>query len=439
MKVYDYKQINNCVICGSIENGMDTFIENVIEKLPNTKSISQKVHPKELERQERLKRKKEEEERELLERIRNGGRADGHDGMLRWRNPFDDGPRPFSSSYEEMKKKMRSWNGNFDQTVIVVCGTCGIGGKDINYYFSKFEELNKALADNNSYVLFVRGCKDDPQIFNEEIINLSNIKTIPDYSVLMFESFNCLCIGGSISLDREWKKAQEERIGRKMYWEDENFVYKEKEIKEILDTYDIACVISNTCPSFAFPGTNSFNKSSWALKDKSILKDILNERKLMDKVYEKIMDKNKKPFVWAYSRYGINNQSITNDILFQSLSKQMFLSFNSVVESSFGVSFKKKLSYNNEIMDELVKKLGNVYTKMEAAEEDGDNWIEEDIGGMEREEEVAEDEELPDDFFEDAAPAPQLNGRDFVADILMTDDEEANGTVNTVIGTLRAN
>lgn len=409
MKVYDYKQINNCIICGSIENGLDTFIENVINRLPNKKSISDRIHPKEIERQKRIREKQEREIREIME-AREAAMGRPH---LEWRNPFE-------SNYESMKRKMRSsnnWNGLYENMVIVVCGSCGIGGKDINYYLSKFEELNNGLADNNAHILFVRGSKDDPQLFNNETINLSNVKTIPDYSVLMLESFNCLCIGGSISLDREWKKSQEERVGRKMYWENENFEYKEKEIKEILNNYDIACVITNTCPSFVFPGTNSFNKSSWALKDKSILKDILNERKLMDKVYEKIMDKNKKPFAWIYSKYGISNQNITNDILFMSLSKQAVLSFNNLVESNFGVSFKKKLSYNQEIMDELIKKFTEIhsYTLEDVPWHDDDNLEVED---------EHEGEEIEDDAFGNEVAEEE---NDFIDEMLNNEEAQEEG------------
>lgn len=378
MKVYDYKQLNNCVICGSIENGIDTFIENIIKKLPNKKSFIARVHPKEVERQERLQRKREE--MSIRERLDFLGRRDT------WRNPFEDGPNLMG-----LKKSSRE-DYVSENTLLVVCGVCWIGGKDINYYLSKFNELNRILADNNTHILFVRGSQDDPQIFNNELINLSNIKTIPDYSVLMLESFNCLCIGGSISIDREWKKLQEQRIGRKLYWEEENFVYKENEIEEILNKYDIACVITNTCPSFVFPGTNSFNKSSWALKDKKILKDILDERKQMDKVYERIIDKNKKPFVWVYSKYGVDNQNVVNDIVFQSLCKQSFLSFNNVVESNFGVRFNKKLAYNQEIMDEIIKKC-NEFRYVNTTVDEDMEWL--DV-------ENNDDENvLPDDFFEE--------------------------------------
>jgi len=399
MKIYDYEPINNCVLYGSIENSLDKFIENVIKRLPHTQNVSKGIHPKEAERQERLKRKEEERLREQLN------------------NPFAN-PFGVHDAFDRSRswiKKMKptSMNGLLNDTVIIVCGNCGLGSKDTSFYISKFNNFNTVLSDNNCYVLFVRGNSDNPSLFNNEEINLSNVKTVPDYSIVKFKSFNCLCLGGSISLDREWKKAQQERIGRKLYWEDESFVYNEKAIDSILEDYDIACIVSSTCPSFAFPGTNSFNKSSWALKDKSLLEDILNERRLMDKVYEKIISKNKKPYTWFYTRYKTNHHNIVNDILFQSLGKQETYSFNDCVSANFGVNFDSstKISYNKEVMDELIKKIESIGSEMTNAfdvEEEGDVELidEEQVEGNEPMEEVGavgmtnDDDDFLDDLLD---------------------------------------
>ena len=190
MKIYNFKNINNCVVCGDINHNMSSFIEFVLNKLSNRKSMSDKVHPKELERQERLKAKS------------------GRDSFF-----SRDKITPFSTRFRD--------GDSYDSTVIIVAGGCGISSN--TSYISKLEEFNKILSDNNCYVLLVRGEMDDPQIFNGEKINMSNVKTIPDYSVVSFKSFNCLCIGGSVSIDRQWKKEQGERIGKKMYWEDEDY------------------------------------------------------------------------------------------------------------------------------------------------------------------------------------------------------------------------
>ena len=332
MKIYNFKNINNCVVCGDINNNLSSFIEIVNNKLPNRKSMSDKVHPKELERQERLKAKS------------------GRDSFF-----SRDKITPFSKRFRDGE--------SYDSTVIIVAGGCGISSN--TSYISKLEEFNKILSDNNCYVLLVRGEMDDPQIFNGEKINMSNVKTIPDYSVVSFKSFNCLCIGGNVSIDRQWKKEQGERIGKKMYWEDEGFRYDEDEMENILEKYDIACIVTNVCPSFAYPGTNAFNNSSWIKNDESVLNDIFNERKMMDKIYQKIMDKNKKPFTWFYSKYKRGNTNTLNDILFISLGLKNFVSFNNMVSHNFGINFEKKLSSNNIILDELISKYKSLSSSLE--------------------------------------------------------------------------
>ena len=60
MKVYDYGKTKNCLICGNIDGNFDRFIKTVVGSLRNLKSYVVETHPKEIERQERLAKKKEE-------------------------------------------------------------------------------------------------------------------------------------------------------------------------------------------------------------------------------------------------------------------------------------------------------------------------------------------------------------------------------------------
>lgn len=275
----------------------------------------------------------------------------------------------------------------FIDCLIVVNGNTGFGSKNMRYYIDKFEELDPLLERNNCYVVFVRGSFDDPAFFENEAISLSRIKTVPDYSVLMLKNFNCLCIGGSVSIDREWKKRQSERTGKKMYWENESLAYKEDELDEILNELEIACVITNSSPSFSYPGTNSLNSSSWRLKDNGVIKEIQNERKLIDKIYSKFIEKNKKPYVWAYSSFLMDNDQSVNDIYFKSMSKKELFSFNQCVTNNFGINLNSKLTSNlksfDSILDEIKKKIsfGDIYEldddDIEGIEVEGDE--EEDV------------------------------------------------------------
>jgi Icc-related predicted phosphoesterase len=325
MKIYDYGKTKNCFICGNIDGNINKFIKMIVGSLRNLNSYVSETHPKELERQERLNRQQNEDE------------------------SFS--PRP-------LRKTPSKINCGYDLTesIVIVNGFNGFGERELKYYYDKLEMLNKILADNNTHVLFVRG-NDDPKYFEDGLIDLSNVKTIQDYSVVKLNKFNCLCIGGCISLDRTWKIEQEKRIGRKLYWENEKIQYNENDITKIIKDYNIACVVSSSCPSFAYPGMNSFKHTSWASKDKTLIKDLMQERMIMDKIYYRIVENNKKPYLWVYSRFKNINNSFINDILFQSLNSFQFFHCNHTISSFFKVNFSKSLKENEYVSDSFGKKI----------------------------------------------------------------------------------
>jgi signal recognition particle subunit SEC65 len=306
--------------------------------------------------------------------------------------------------------KMMNCGYNLTDTVIIVDGCNGFGERDLKYYHDKLEMFNKVLADNNTHVLFVRG-NDDPKYFEGALIDLSNIKTIQDYSVIKLSKFNCLCIGGCVSLDRTWRMEQEKRVGRKMYWENERMQYNEEDIDKILKEYNIACVVTASCPSFAYPGMNSFKYSTWASKDKTVIKDITEERMIMDKIYNKIVENNKKPYIWTYSRFENSNQNMINDILFQSLNPFQFFHFNDTASSFFKVDFSKILKENEYVADLLDKRVNaRAFTYNDPFVDDIDEPMED--------EEMIEEGNTEDgdvaerDFIDEMLAEEDNNGRD---------------------------
>ena len=400
MKVYDYGKTKNCLICGNIDGNFDRFIKIVVGSLRNLKSYVVETHPKEIERQERLARKREEESH-------NGG-----GGIFGGPAPHH-APRP--TRFKKMPKMMNC-GYNLTDTVIIVDGCNGFGERDLKYYHDKLEMFNKVLADNNTHVLFVRG-NDDPKYFEDALIDLSNIKTIQDYSVIKLSKFNCLCIGGFVSLDRTWRMEQEKRIGRKMYWENERMQYNEEDINKILKEYNIACVVTASCPSFAYPGMNSFKYSTWASNDKTVIKDITEERMFMDKIYNKIVENNKKPYIWAYSRFKNSNQNMINDILFQSLNSFQFFHFNDTASSFFKIDFSKMLKENEYVADSFEKKItAHAFTY-------NDPFADEDIGDAMEDEEMIDEENTPEEDGNNEAE------RDFIGEMLAA-EEDNNGRDN---------
>jgi predicted phosphodiesterase len=333
MQVYDLKKLEKCFVCGNIDRNMDRFINMITSNLSN---YTKQEHPKEIERQERLKQ-----------------RTQGGIGVAM----FGNRNAHFDAEMRNMNKKMKvrsSWgDSNYNDSVIIVGGNCGIGNKSMKYYQETFEKLDRVLADNNCFIFFVRGNNDNPSMFNENKINFEHVKTLQDYSVIQLKNFNCLCIGGSVSLDKEWKLAQEKDFGKKLFWEGEQPYFDEKTLEEILKKYKIGCVISSTSPSFAFPGTNAFNKTKWFKEDTSIKRACTKERKILDKIYDKIIDADVKPYAWLYGRFKQSNKAKVNDIVFDSLHSFQIENVGNLISSFFGIDVSKKLGDNTFALDSL--------------------------------------------------------------------------------------
>ena len=333
MNIYDFKKLEKCYVCGNIDKNMDRFIQTITSNLSN---YEKKEHPKEIERQERVKNRANNVEMVEGPRLLRRNRVE-----IDWSKP--------------MKKALRfPTDSTYNDSVIIVSGNCGIGSKSMKYYNEVFENLNKVLSANNCFILFLRGNNDDPSFFNELKIDYSNVKAIPDYSIVTLKLFNCLCIGGSVSLDKEWKLSQEEQFGKKLYWEGESPFFDEKTLDEILKKYQIGCVITSTSPSFTFPGTNAFNKSKWIKDNASIKATFSSERKILDKIYEKIVDGESKPYVWIYGRFKQANYSKVNDIIFDSLASFQIENIGELITRFFGIDLSKKLGGNVFTFDTFI-------------------------------------------------------------------------------------
>jgi hypothetical protein len=164
---------------------------------------------------------------------------------------------------------------------------------------------------------------------------------------------------------------------------------------------------------------NSFKHSTWASKDKTVINDITEERIIMDKIYNKIVENNKKPYIWIYSRFKTSNQNMINDILFQSLSTFQFFHFNDTASSFFKVDFSKMLKENEYVADSFEKKM-NAFTY-------NSPFDDEDIGEPMEDEEMIEEGNNEDgdvanrDFIDEMLAEEDNNGRDNGEDVAARD------------------
>jgi len=99
----------------------------------------------------------------------------------------------------------------------------------------------------------IRGNHDDPAYFQEERIHHERFRCIPDYSVIQACGHNVLCVGGAVSIDRDYRKKHDSRhlrSGVASYWADEMPVYDKERLDSISQELKIDTVVTHTAPSF---------------------------------------------------------------------------------------------------------------------------------------------------------------------------------------------
>ena len=234
---------------------------------------------------------------------------------------------------------------NIGNCGIIACGDIGLGFYTEACHVKELKDVNKKLKEHNIVLFLFRGNHDDPAYFNREtpFIALSNIKIIPDYTVITAtnqdderEVVNILCVGGGISVDRIDRKTRMKIAAKKYqnftgcsdetawakvrreYWEDENVIYDEQFLNDNLtDVTDlpIHCVCTHTCPSFIFPTTK--NGIAWFLNNDGNLEHDLNEeRGAMDKLHQWLKAHNHPVEHWYYGHFHMHNNESKDGIQF---------------------------------------------------------------------------------------------------------------------------
>ena len=244
----------------------------------------------------------------------------------------------FSSLFFYIKTKP------LNNSLIIVLGDCGIGFNKPKYYEYIFEKENEYLAQNNIHILMIRGNHDDPSYFNEEKIDYSNIKTIQDYSVILTQQGNILCVGGAISSDRTWRKREEERINKyrknssfikKLYWENEA-PYLNNEIVNFLQSNNLKVTIlaTHSSPSFNLSSLSTNHINNWALVDENLVDDIEAERQVLDSLFTLLKDNNHNIEFWYHGHYHqLYEWYFDNgDVVFRGLGDRNELSYHTQEE-----------------------------------------------------------------------------------------------------------
>ena len=319
MKIYNFSNISKVFFCNGLLNNSNSFLKGLQRGMK--KGIEVPVHPKEIERQNRI----------------NGKRN-------KWCGVGIG--TPYS------KKNIRNGNGSLDNSVIFVSGAFGLGTKDDSFFIELFEKINELASKNNSVVVFIRGCSDNPAYFPSDKFNFSNVILAEDYSVMKLNGFDCLCVGGDIPIDRLWRINQEKRIGRKLYFDDSATKPNKENLAEIVKNNNISLVITSSAPTFSIPSIADSAGEKWPEIDKDLIKDITAQRLVIDGIYESFLTENKKPYVWCYGS-NIDDGITINKIRYVSSSSSVTpLDLNNQCECAFGINLagksEKKVSLSSK-------------------------------------------------------------------------------------------
>ncbi len=191
---------------------------------------------------------------------------------------------------------------NINNSCIICAGDVGLGFNDnaqeINF-------LNKFCELRNVYLIFVRGNHDNPNIFTSRMYN-KYCKTVADYDIINVCNLNILCVGGGISIDREWRKT----LSKIAYWEDEIIKYQPK-VSEKIDI-----IVSHSAPSFSYPVGIGKIVHDFAQADPTLISDVINERLVLDKVWD---DYKSDITHWYYGHYHSTQYQVIDKVVFKLL------------------------------------------------------------------------------------------------------------------------
>ena len=217
-------------------------------------------------------------------------------------------------------------------TLLIVAGDCGFGFCKPAYYEEMAKKHSKRMADANNWIVFVRGNHDNPAYFDGKAFNKKRFKAVPDYTVIHACGHRILCVGGAISVDRQYRIDKFEMKARydlslklnkdpflpKWYWENEPPVYNEELVDKICEQEWINVVVTHSAPLGCYPATKGL-VSSYAECDSSLVIDTDQERSVLRQLLERLLA-NKMPIArWYYGHFHESKYSEIEGVLFKLL------------------------------------------------------------------------------------------------------------------------
>lgn len=188
---------------------------------------------------------------------------------------------------------------DLDGCLIINVGDFNMFGKN-----EQLDELNRYLGLRESHIIVVRGNHDNPSFFNNSKL-YENMTFIEDYTVVVANELNILCVGGAISIDR-----LRNRLGID-YFESEKFVLKDVEESRV----DV--VITHTAPNLVWPFIQGELVANYALVDETLVSELNEERMLVNLLYEQVKNRGVKQ--WFYGHFHTDYVTYIGNLRFQCL------------------------------------------------------------------------------------------------------------------------
>jgi hypothetical protein len=162
------------------------------------------------------------------------------------------------------------------------------------------EMYHQKLVKNNVFIWAIRGNHDYKPYFDNDPFGFTNIKLVPDYTVLNLCDKNILCIGGAVSVDRMWRMTKLQKQGihdgndLKSWWVDEVF---NLDIDKLSTYRDIDIVVTHTAPDYC-PIDNTFGFGPFVegiineTGDTELKTDLLVERNQLTQAFQILNENN---------------------------------------------------------------------------------------------------------------------------------------------------
>ena len=222
-------------------------------------------------------------------------------------------------------------HGKFDQLIakmetildgntgvnFVQLGDFGLGFEQPFRDWNTLDPINELLRQSDSMMYVIRGNHDNPAFWYKGCgYHFSNIKFVPDDSILTIEDKVCYFAGGAVSIDRSRRRQGID------YWCGEEYrpdpvLYLGDNKVDILFTHDVY----HLCSPYSIQRSESVKY--FVPMDENLVEDLERSQSVIQKLYYDIIKTNPN-FVWYHGHYHESHVTNNNEQITHSLSELEF-------------------------------------------------------------------------------------------------------------------